>query len=101
MFYNIDDRTSYVEVYGIKGQQSQIIDPHDIIRTRTVGYDNIHRGILGQVTYSQYYRSFCNFLNYRFDYFDRFLITIVSHPNMSENPYERYQKVLYQCVGQK
>ena len=47
MFYNVGDTSGNVEVYGVKDGQSQLIDPHDIFRTRTFGFDNIHRGILG------------------------------------------------------
>src|SRR5437868_11707548 len=50
MFYEVGDSDGFLEVYGIKGGDVQKIDPHDIIQVRTIGYDNIHRNILSQVS---------------------------------------------------
>lgn len=100
MFYQVDRSGGYLEVYGIKNGQSQLIDPHDIFRTRTIGYDNIHRGILGSVNSPDnpaVAAQFCKFLNYRFPYFDKFYITASYHPDMIEAPYDRRQRILYQC----
>ena len=36
MFYHIDDDFGYVEVYGVKRGESQLLDPHEIFRTRTI-----------------------------------------------------------------
>src|SRR6185295_8127850 len=49
MFYNVGDNYGYVQVYGIKDKKIQPIDAHDIFRTRTIGFDNIHRDILSSV----------------------------------------------------
>ena len=46
MFYKVDDSYGYVEVYGVKDGRTQLIDPHDILQIRPVGYDNIHRNAL-------------------------------------------------------
>src|SRR5438309_486667 len=35
MFYNVDDSYGLVEVLGVKDNILQVIDPHDILRTRT------------------------------------------------------------------
>ncbi len=103
MFYQVDKSDGYVEVYGVKSEQSQLIDPHDIFRTRTFGYDNVHRGIMGGVGDSDnpaVGAQFCRFLNYRFPYFDKFYITAFYHPDMIEKPYDRRQKMLYECDKQ-
>ncbi len=98
MFFNVDDNFGYVEVYGIKGKEPQPIDPHDIFRTRTFGFDNIHRNILSSVADPSAGRSFCKFLRYRFPYFDRFAVSVVYYPSITKQPYERYQEVKYQCT---
>src|SRR3989338_9319288 len=47
MFFNVNNGFGYVEVYGLKDKQIQLLDPHEIFRTRTIMYDNVHRGIMG------------------------------------------------------
>ncbi len=97
MFYNVGDQYSTPEVYGVKGNQPQLIDPHDIFRTRTIGYDNIHRGILHSATSKGVEKRFCSYLNRRFPYFDRLLVTVNYYPSMIEEPYHKQQQVRYQC----
>ncbi len=97
MFYNVEDSFGNVEVSGVKDGIPQMIDPHDIFRTRTIGFDNIHRGILGAVAGQEMQPSFCKYLSRRFSYFENFLVTVVYYPHMSEAPYERLQRVRYQC----
>ena len=97
MFYNVDDSYSFVEVYGFRGEKLQLLDPHDIFRTRTIGFDNIHRNVLSSVGDRHLAKSFCRFLNYRFPVFDRFVITSVYYPSITKEPYKRLQEVLYQC----
>lgn len=99
MFYAVSDSFGYVEVYGVKEGVSQLIDPHDIFRTRTIGFDNIHRNILSTVSNRQLARPFCTYLERRFSYFDRFLITVVYYPSISKEPHRRLQEVRYQCGG--
>ena len=97
MFYNVDDQFGYVEVRGLKGSQAQLIDPHDIIRTRTVGFDNIHRGILGTVASTYQAAPFCRYLNRRFSYFDRFIVDYVYFPSITREHYRQIRSVLYVC----
>ena len=97
MFYNVGAGSGHTEVYGVKKDTPQLLDPHDIFRTRTIMFDNIHRGILGVVTEPEVSRQFCRFLKYRFPYFDKFMVTAVYYPDPSKNRYERYQKVIYTC----
>ena len=97
MFYNVDDTYGFVEVLGIKDNVLQLIDPHDILRTRTIGFDNIHRNVLSTVADRHVAKSFCQFLDRRFPYFDGFAVTAVEYPSVTKEPYHRVQRVLYQC----
>ena len=62
MFYNVDNQAVFAEVYGIKGQTQQLIDPHLILTTRQIGYDNIHRNALSEVFMPQSRKPFCKYL---------------------------------------
>ncbi len=100
MFYTVEPEAGYYEVIGVKGADRQVIDPHHIFRVRTIGYDNIHRGILG-MAYSprnpHVAASFCRYLNSRFPEFDRFYFVGYFYPNIIEEPFTRRQRILYQC----
>ena len=97
MFFNVNDSYGYIEVYGIKDKSVELIDPHDIFRTRTIGFDNIHRGILGEVADIHRAQSFCGFLRWRFPYYDRFAVTSVYYPAVTMDPHKKYQQIQYQC----
>ena len=97
MFYNVDDNDGFVEVYGVYQGQVQRIDPHDIIQTRTIAYDNIHRNILSEVGNVELKLSFCKFLQRKFPDFDNFLVTVVYYPSITKTPHRAIQKVIYQC----
>ncbi len=99
MFYNVGNSAGYIEVFGFKDGVPQFIDPHDIFETRTIGYDNIHRGILGAVSdrNPQKAMQFCRFLNYKFPYFDKFYVAASYHPDLVKERFERRQRILYQC----
>lgn len=97
MFFNVDDSSGYAEVYGVKGGQPQLIDPHDIFRTRTIMFDNIRRNILGGVLSRQRAPAFCQYLKYRFPYFDEFLVAQVYYPSITEDHYRREQALAYRC----
>jgi len=100
MFYTVDDAFGYVEVLGLKDGGTQLIDPHDIFRTRTILFDNIHRGILSTVANRRRSAQFCRFLKYRFPEFENFLITGVFYPHLTVDRYDRDQRVQYQCSPQ-
>lgn len=100
MFYEVGDTSGHREVYGIKDGKPQLIDPHDIFRTRTIGYDNIHRGILTSAAEPQSGQLFCRYLKYRFPYFDSFVVNLAYYPEMTAQPYKRYEKIEYQCIDQ-
>ena len=96
MFYQVDDTAGYAEVYGVKDGKPQRIDPHDIIETRTIGYDNIHRNILSGVLYRERQASFSRFLKRKFPYFDSFLVTYVQYPSLTKTPNKKIEQVVYQ-----
>lgn len=98
MFYSVEDVSGNVEVYGFKDNKPQLIDPHDIFSTRTIGFDNIHRGIMGLVTYQENRPMFCRFLNRKFPYFDKFTVLYDFYPSITKEHYKKFQKVLYQCI---
>ena len=97
MFFNVDEQFAYAEVYGVKNNQTQMIDPHLIFRTRTIGFDNIHRNILSVVLSPEEEKSFCRYLHWRFADFDRFVVTVVVYPSVAKTPMQRIQRVAYEC----
>src|SRR4051812_49155854 len=60
MFFNIENSFGYAQVYGVKNGRSQAIDPHDILQTRPIGYDNIHRDALLEVLSADMIHPFCS-----------------------------------------
>ena len=97
MFYNVDDSAGFVEVYGSRDKELFLIDPHDIFATRTIGFDNIHRNILSAVADPSISRQFCKFLNRKFPYYDRFIITTVYYPSLTKQSGVAVRQVKYQC----
>lgn len=98
MFYQVGDSAGYTEVYGVKDGVPRLIDPHDIVRTRTIMYDNIHRNILSSVSNRQMGPAFCQFLKRRFAYYDEFLVATVYYPSLTENPHRQIQQIQYRCT---
>ncbi len=97
MFYSVGDEFGYVEVFGMKDGRSQLIDPHDILQTRAIGYDNIHRNALITVASRNVAQPFCAFLQRKFPEFDNFMITYVNYPSLTQPSRVRQQRVLYEC----
>ena len=98
MFYQVGQRFGHTDIYGVKGKQKQHIDSHEIFRVRTIGYDNIHRGIMGTLTYKRNAKTFCNHMFKNFDYFDEFYVVTTFYPNFVEEPYKQEQYLQYRCV---
>src|SRR5262249_48322694 len=73
MFYNLGDNYGTTEVYGVKDGAPQLIDPHLILQTRAIGYDNIHRNALVSVLTPGMSDAFCPYLKRKFPYFEKFL----------------------------
>ena len=97
MFYNVDDRAGYAEVYGIRKGVGQLIDPHEIIRTRFIGFDMVHRNVLSTVLIPGVRKDFCTVLQKQFPEFENFVVTVVEYPSLTRSRFERYQTPVYQC----
>lgn len=98
MFYNVGDGAGNTEVFGLKnGQTPQFIDPHQIFETRDIGYDNIHRGIMGSLLEPALRPQACRYLHRKFSYFEKFLVTYVEYPSLTGTPLKQNRFVVYQC----
>jgi hypothetical protein len=97
MFYNVDDNYGFVEVYGVKDKGLFLIDPHEIFRTRTIGFDNIHRNVLSTVADPVTSKQFCAFLKRRFPEYRNFVIASSYYPSLTKNPGTFSQQIQYQC----
>jgi hypothetical protein len=97
MFYNIGDDFGFTQVIGVRDGHYQPIDPHQILQTRAIGYDNIHRNALITVLSPGMSDSFCPYLRRKFPYFDKFFVTYVEYPHLTEQPLERTETVAYEC----
>ena len=96
MFYSVENVSGNVEVYGFKDNKPQLIDPHDIFNTRTIGFDNIHRGILG--SFLRQRQQACGFLKRKFSFYDQFVVTQVVYPDVAADRENRIEQVLYRCT---
>ncbi|OGX24934.1 MAG: hypothetical protein A2787_03185 [Omnitrophica WOR_2 bacterium RIFCSPHIGHO2_01_FULL_48_9] len=97
MFYNVEDDYGYAQIYGVNVDGVQEIDPHEILATRTIGFDNIHRNVLLVVFGEAMPGQVCRFLERKFPEFDNFLITAAQYPSLTQTPHKKLQRVLYQC----
>jgi len=97
MFYNVDDRAGYAQVYGIKKGQPVPIDPHDIIKTRFIGFDMVQRNVLSTVLAPEVRKSFCASLHNQFPEFESFIVTVIQYPSLKASRYDRQEVPVYQC----
>lgn len=98
MFFNVGDSFGNVEVFGLKANQPpQFIDPHQILRTRDIGYDNIHRGVLGTILSPEIQPQACRYLHRKFPYFEKFWVTYVGYPSLTQEPLRQERRLVYQC----
>ena len=98
MFYNVDNSYAYVRIVGVKDNHTISIDPHEIFRVRTIGFDNIHRGIMGIAAEHRHVPAFCHQLYKRFGNIDYFNVYYIYYPNFADHPYEQYEQLLYTCT---
>ena len=97
MFFNVGESYGYTEVYGVKDGRAQLIDPYQILQTRAIGYDNIHRNALVSVLSREVEKPFCDYLRRKFPYFDSFLVTYSNYPSVIQRPFEKEQAIAYEC----
>ena len=97
MFFNVDRSYGFAEVYGIKGSSPTLLDPHDIFRTKAVGYDNIHRNVLVTVLDSYDAPAFCRFLRRRFPSYEEFAVLAAQYPDIVTEPNRILRGLAYRC----
>lgn len=97
MFYQVSPSYGFVEVYATREGLVQQIDPHLILLTRAIGYDNINRNALVAVLEPSIREQFCRFLRRKFPIFDNFSIIYAQYPNLINAPLVKEQRLVYQC----
>ena len=97
MFFNVDQSYGTAEVYGNRGGEPFFIDPHQIFRTRFVGYDNIHRNVMVGVLSPSVGEQFCGYLHRKFPQYDGFAVAYAAYPDVTQTPPKKSYRVLYQC----
>ena len=62
MFFRVDQSYGHLRIFGFKDENIYEIDPHEIFKVRTIGFDNIHRGIIGSAASRRKSQAFCRHL---------------------------------------
>jgi len=97
MFYNVDNSYGFAEVYGIRGDEPTLLDPHAIFPIKNVGYDNIRRNVLVSVLDGRRAGNFCQFLRRKFPQYDSFAVVYAQYPDLIETPDRVLRQVAYRC----
>ena len=97
MFFRVDESYGHLRIFGFKDEKIHEIDPHEIFKVRTIGFDNIHRGVIGSAASRRNRHAFCKHLFKHFDTFDNFRVVYSHYPNYVTNPYESFEQILYAC----
>lgn len=97
MFFNVDRSYGYAEVYGLRGNRPVQLDPHDILATKAIGYDNIHRNVLVGVLSQRDAPSFCRYLRGKFTAYDSFAVIYAQYPDLVDTPDRIVRQVAYRC----
>ena len=101
MFYKVDPYYGFADVYGLRGKTSTRLDPHEIFRTRAVGYDNIRRNVLISVLDPSSAPSFCRYLRWKFPDYDNFAIVEAGLPDVVKTPDRAFGRIVYTCSPSK
>lgn len=97
MFYQINPVYGYAEVYGVKNQTPEVLDPHTIFETDAIGYDNIHRNVLIGVLHKERSNHFCDYLRNKFPEYTSFVVAYAEYSDLVNQPGKVQKKVLYRC----
>ncbi|MBI2885405.1 MAG: hypothetical protein HYY15_04450 [Candidatus Omnitrophica bacterium] len=97
MFFNVDPSYGMAEVYALRQGQAELLDPHDIFRTRFVWYDNIRRNVLIGVLSPRVAPQFCRYLRRRFPDAEAFAVVYRAYPDVAAAPEESRYQVQYRC----
>jgi hypothetical protein len=101
MFFQVDEGFGYTQIFGYKDGKLHEIDPHEVFRVRTVGFDNIRRGVIYGAALRRDNRPFCRQLKRRFPAFDKFQVIYHYYPKATSDPLERISQVAYVCTGEE
>jgi hypothetical protein len=97
MFFNVDASYGFAEVYGVRNGAPTKLDPHDIFKTKALGYDNIRRNVLVTVLYRDHAEAFCRFLDRTFPQYDSFAVLYGQYPDLVKTPDRFLYQVAYRC----
>ena len=97
MFFNVDQRYGFAEVYGLRDGQAEKIDPHKIFATRFIGYDNIRRNVMISVVSSHAGPRFCAFLHRKFPEYQTFAVVYGEYSDVEHAPDQARYAVAYRC----
>jgi hypothetical protein len=97
MFFNVDRSYGGAEVYGVRDGEPFLIDPHDIFRTRFVGYDNIRRNVLISALSPADAPKFCRYLHRKFPQYEAFAVAYVVYPDLVSQPGQKFYRLAYRC----
>ena len=97
MFYNVDEVYGGAEVYAMRDGKPELIDPHRILNTKAVLYDNIHRNVLSGVLSTHQRRDFCRFLGRKFPEFKHFAVAATYYPSVIKAPKQKLYQIVYTC----
>lgn len=97
MFFNVGRSYGCAEVYGVRGQQVSLIDPHKICETCAIGYDNIHRNVLIGVLERGRATAFCRYLRRKFPDYESFAVVYAQYPDLIETPTRILRQIAYRC----
>ncbi len=97
MFYEVGDASGGAEVWAVKDNQITVLDPHAIFGTRWLGYDNIHRGVLGRVLNPAQGPAFYRYLKRKFPGYEKFAVVQVYYPSVTQQRGNKLYKVIYKC----
>jgi hypothetical protein len=97
MFYHVGETEVRAEVYGVRGSELELIDPHKIFDNHWLGYDNIRRNVLITVLNPRDTDSFGRYLRRKFPQYERFSVAQVIYPSNIKYPGQKIVKLAYQC----
>lgn len=98
MFYRVDASAGHAEVYGVRDGVPELLDPHRILATRFVWYDNICRNVLVCALEQPLGPSFCRFLRRKFPAYPEFAIVYVQYSSVVERPQRAQRYGVYRCA---
>lgn len=97
MFFHIDPRYGFAEVYALRDGRTVQLDPHDIFSTTAIGYDNIHRNVLVGVIDQDRAEPFCRYLRRKFPDDEALAVVYGEYPDVVQTPDRILRQIAYRC----